>query len=105
MTDVEAELAKYKEEYKRVAQMLIAEIRRNGMLQKNRFDDHGLDPKWLRRILVEVATDAREGGISLMLGERLIVAWAIGDVEALETWWRAMEIAAEKVREEMENDG
>lgn len=105
MTDVEAELAKYKEEYKKVAQMLLAEVRRNGMLQANRFADHGLDRIWLRRILAEVATDAREGGISLMLGERLIVAWAIGDVEALETWWRAMEIAAEKVRAEMENDG
>lgn len=104
MTETEDELEKYREEYKKVAQMLLAEIRRNGMLQTRRFDDHGLSREWLRRILTEVATDAREGGISLMLGERLIVAWAIGDGETLETWWAAMKIAAEKTRIKMEND-
>lgn len=103
MTDAEVE--KLRDEYKKVVTMLLAEIRRNGLLQQYRFGDHGLGRKWLRDILAEVATDAREGGISIMEGERLIIAWAIGDRETLETWAAAMKIAGEEWNRkiEMEN--
>jgi len=96
---------KLREDYKRVAGMLIREIRRNGELQAKRFADHGLSRQWLQRILGMYGTTDPDGGISMRYAVDLIVAWAVGDHETLETWWAAELKAAEARADKLENDG
>jgi hypothetical protein len=99
--EAEQEIARLKDEYRKVAAMLLGEIRRTAMLQRARLGDHGLDHQWIRRILAEQAKPAPQG-IPMYAAEQLIIAWAVGDIQTLQEWWSNMLEKAEAENQAME---